>query len=202
MRTRFDLSRNGLIIFVAVAGWLAAIGYGGSQLFTHSLTPGLQADPSASWPAGADIQPATDRATLLAFLHPYCPCSTATLVELERLMVCCRDRVEVWAFLWTPASSGPEWVRASPLWEQAERISGIRVRGDTDGATARQFRSRTSGQVLLYTKGRVLSFKGGITPSRGHSGDSTGGDAIRSILSGQEPFTRSAPVFGCALYAD
>src|SRR5262245_47226030 len=42
---------------------------------------------SFHWPAGAQIRLAGDRPTILFFMHPKCPCTRASLAELERLWV-------------------------------------------------------------------------------------------------------------------
>jgi hypothetical protein len=60
----------------------------------------------------------------------------------------------------------------------------------------------TSGAVLLYSSDGKLLFQGGITPARGHQGDSFGRQRILALLDGDAPDRRDAPVFGCALASD
>jgi hypothetical protein len=70
---------------------------------------------------------------------------------------------------------------------------------DGDGDLTEKFGAQTSGHVFLYDKLGVLRFQGGITPSRGHAGDSYGQAAILSLLRGGRPERDAAPVFGCPL---
>jgi len=70
---------------------------------------------------------------------------------------------------------------------------------DAGGSVARQAGAFTSGQTLLYSAGGRLVFNGGITHSRGHSGDNKGREAIVSFLEGRTLDQHIAPVFGCSL---
>lgn len=84
-------------------------------------------------------------------------------------------------------------------WRFAESIPGVEALSDEDGAEAQFFKAATSGQVMVYgPQGRLLFF-GGITESRGHSGDNLGRSAIESLVVGgrQELFTTA--VFGCSI---
>ena len=47
-------------------------------------------------------------------------------------------------------------------------------------------------------KGQRL-YSGGITASRGHEGDSVGGDAVAALLRGEPTRTAGLPAFGCRL---
>jgi hypothetical protein len=71
---------------------------------------------------------------------------------------------------------------------------------DHDGVEARRFGAATSGQVILYDARGTLLFSGGITPARGHSGDSTGRDAILALLIDGSSEASETPVFGCSLF--
>jgi len=72
-----------------------------------------------------------------------------------------------------------------------------------DGAVeAGRFGIATSGTVALYDRGGKLLFHGGITPARGHEGDSFGRERIVSLLTSGRSDRADAPVFGCALSND
>lgn len=144
---------------------------------------------------------ATGRSTLLLFVHPQCACSRATIGELAHIVACCSREVDATVLFYAPKRMPREWVR-SDLRESAAAIPGVRVLDDPDGNTAKQFGVHTSGQTLLYDAGRRLLFDGGITASRGHSGDNAGRDTIAALLRGQTAQARrrpTTPVFGCAL---
>jgi hypothetical protein len=120
---------------------------------------------------------------------------------LAQIIACCGKQVETTVFFYFPPDTGSEWAHTD-LWESAASIPAVRVLADRDAAAARRFGARTSGQVLFYNARGRLAFNGGITASRGHSGDSAGRDAIVSLLRGEDPQRRTTPVFGCALFGE
>lgn len=70
---------------------------------------------------------------------------------------------------------------------------------DPDGVEARRFGAETSGHTLLFGADGHLLFSGGITASRGHSGDNDGENAIVALLNHQIPALTRTLVFGCSL---
>jgi hypothetical protein len=86
--------------------------------------------------------------------------------------------------------------------EQARALAGVEVRVDPDGIEAKRFHVRTSGHVVLYGCDGRLRFSGGITGSRGHSGDSEGRQSVLACLRNEQTAQRSAPVYGCPLFGD
>ncbi|MDB6025231.1 MAG: hypothetical protein JWM68_1454 [Verrucomicrobiales bacterium] len=150
------------------------------------------------WPSDAPISRASDRATLMLFAHPKCPCTRATVEELNRLLARCSHPVATRVFFLKPANAPKDWTETG-LWRSAAAIPGVEVKEDPEGKFASQFGASTSGSVLLYdAKGRLL-FKGGITSSRGHAGDNVGSDTIVSLLDGNDNGLKQTPVFGCSL---
>jgi len=73
------------------------------------------------------------------------------------------------------------------------------VRADQEGNEARCFQVTTSGHVVLYDVHGKLLFSGGITVSRGHSGDNDGRSAIMKLLNHEMVAVPETPVFGCSL---
>lgn len=69
-----------------------------------------------------------------------------------------------------PAGFGESWEQTD-LWRSATDIPGVYSTVDENGVEARRFGSATSGQVALYSGEGQLLFSGGITGSRGHSGE-------------------------------
>jgi hypothetical protein len=132
------------------------------------------------------------------FAHPQCPCTRATVGELDRIAARCRDRVHVIAFFLSEPDLGESWTHTT-LWSQAAAIPGVDVRADVHGAIARRFGVCTSGHVLLYAADGQLVFEGGITDSRGHAGDNPGEDfVVTAILAGTTK-SSSTPIYGCSL---
>lgn len=178
--------------------WATVLCFGFGKLFLYSNTPGQSARAAARWPDSATIKRDPKLATLLVFAHPHCPCSVATVGELERLMPHLKERVQSFVMFFEPSKKGVNWARDS-LWEKAQAIPGVQTAFDEDGATASLFGASTSGQTFLYDADGKLVFSGGITPERGHMGDSVGRDAIMRFVKTGSTKPISAPVFGCSL---
>src|ERR1700722_18065386 len=71
---------------LACVVWASAVGVGFRVLVIHERTSGAQEEAPARWPWDTTVSRDATRPTLLLFLHPQCPCSRATVAELERLM--------------------------------------------------------------------------------------------------------------------
>ena len=153
--------------------------------------------PSA-WPLKTSVVLDQKHDTLIMFAHPQCPCTRASMEELNRLLARCHDSVAAQVWFFKPAGFPADWTRSS-LWQSAAAIPGVTVHDDPDGAQARLFGAETSGFVLLYDSRGQLRFKGGITGSRGHAGDNAGVSTVVSLLAGQEVALRQTPVYGCSL---
>jgi hypothetical protein len=172
-----------------IAGFAAAERYAG--------TPGAPATPGASWPVTACIEHDEARPTLLLFLHPCCPCSSATVEELSHLLARCGDRLATTVLFVSDPLLGTDW-RQGGLWTDVAALPGVTELEDAGGAQARLFGARTSGQAQLWGADGALLFSGGLTAARGHAGDNAGVSAVEElVLHGHG--ARSAPVFGCAL---
>ena len=170
-------------------------------LTAYENGPGPLADAPSDWPAQVSVAPATGAHTLVAFAHPHCPCTEATIGEMARLVRHVQGRVSIHVFFVQPDGFGDAWVR-SELWQKAGAIPGVTPHRDPEGRAARQFGAYTSGQVLLYDRRQQLVFNGGITGSRGHEGNNKGRQAVTDwILSGHSDLA-STFVFGCLLMED
>ncbi|MEK6235309.1 MAG: hypothetical protein N2C14_11430, partial [Planctomycetales bacterium] len=73
--------------------WVAGVAFGLVVLWNYELAPSPLADPPDQWPRDSSIARADGLATLVVFAHPRCPCTRATLDELERIMARRRDKV-------------------------------------------------------------------------------------------------------------
>jgi hypothetical protein len=114
-------------------------------------------------------------------------------------MANCKDKVEAKVLFIKPAGTQEGWEK-SDLWHSAAVIPGVTVISDINSTEARLFRAKTSGQTILYDSEGRLQFSGGITGSRGHSGDNVGRSAIVSILTQGVAQRTSSFVFGCSLF--
>lgn len=185
-------------IVLGVVLWLSLVGGGMAVLSRHMATPGTAAQAPGDWPAASAFPPATDKATLLMWCHPRCPCTRATLEELAELAERTRATVDIQVNFIRPAGTSLGWVQGD-LWRQAAAIPGVRVAVD-EGSEARLFGVRTSGQTLIFGKDRRLLFSGGLTSGRGHVGENDGlTAAIRQAEAGGGKL-ETTPVYGCALF--
>jgi hypothetical protein len=188
------------IVAASVAGiWLAAVLAGFAVVIDFEMTPGLAGQVPAERPAGIASVSSSERLVLMVFAHPRCPCTRATLTELNEILAAYPGQLEVQVFFRTPEVPSEEWTNTQ-LWKDAAAIQGATVTPDPGGALARQFNARTSGHILLYSAAGRLLFSGGITPSRGQQGDNPGRRAIASLLRGRSDGTRESEIFGCPIF--
>ncbi len=185
-------------IIVAFLAWTCLLAAGMVSLALYDLRPGSSATAPMTWPGESRIV-RNELPTLLVFLHPRCPCSRATVSELNRLIARHGDALSVVIVVARPSATELGW-EESDILRSARAIPGAVVQIDRDLRETALFGAYTSGQVLLYGNRDQLLFQGGLTPSRGHQGDNQGSSAIVHIL--LQPTVQaldSSPVFGCEL---
>jgi hypothetical protein len=183
--------------------WLAApwgIGVlaGFGLLVQYSSAPGGFGTAAMTWPADTAL-PRGEQPALVMFMHPQCPCSRASLEELSRILVGTSSQVRVHVVFVRPKCFGSHWERTD-LWRSAAAMPGVEVSVDVDGVEARRFGAATSGATFLYDGSGALVYRGGVTPSRGHVGDSIGAKVIAGFLSSGGGGQSTGPVFGCPLF--
>ena len=198
---RFERDRSfasPFVIKLVAMLWLLIVAGGAILLEIHATSPGKQNDAPQRWPESSCIAADSDGATLLVFLHPYCPCARATLGELAVIMLPRRERLAAHVLFVVPGDEQPNW-QENELWQAAAAIPGVHVVVDKDGIETKTFGARTSGETLLFDQSGARLFCGGITASRGHAGDNLGQQAIVSYLEHGNPEVGRAPTFGCPL---
>lgn len=196
MKKRF----SSLLLACLLAVWISAVAGGLWALSRYSSQPGNTGKIAAAWPPGSRIQPETGhRPTLILFLHPKCPCSRASVGELDRLMARIEGKARVIAVFVQPRGWSEADVKAA-LWQQAAAIPGVETFLDPDGEEAKRFGGLTSGHLFAFDAGGTLGYSGGITASRGHMGDNAGlRAAVHFVQTGATPL-KQARVFGCSLF--
>ena len=124
--------------------------------------------------------------------------------ELAQLMARVQGKVAAYVLFYKPrdpsqtGGTGPDWENTE-LRRTAVQIPGVTVLSDVDGAEARRFGAETSGHTFLFDSTGRLLFNGGITESRGHSGDNAGESAIVSLVNNHVSKRAETFVFGCSL---
>ena len=185
--------------FWGIALWSFMVLLGMSSLWNFENTPGRSAESPAHWPSESAIKRSADRPTLVTFLHPLCPCSRNSLQELEHIVARLKDTVSYKIVFFSPGSKDDHWYQGV-LWEKTQSIPFVEAIVDRDGAESKIFRAETSGHTALYGSDGKLLFSGGVTPSRGHSGDNVGRSSIIDIVEGGSSQTNRSFVFGCDIF--
>jgi hypothetical protein len=188
-------------VIVAFCLWLALASAGFVVATRYEKSPGELADAPLGWPVGSPIPPPNGRPVLVMFAHPRCPCTLASVDELERIAAKSRDRLDIQVVVYADPALGEGWERCT-TWNRAAAVPGVRVWSDPGGRIAALFGARTSGQVLYYSARGSIEFRGGITAARGHAGDSDGKSAILGLAFGKPARTDVTSVFGCPLTSD
>jgi hypothetical protein len=184
-----------------VAAWAAAVVAGIWVLWRYANRPGPSGAAASAWPADTGLRRDPSHSTLIMFIHPRCPCSRASVEELDTLLARAKSRPSVKALFIRPAGMELGWERQA-LWSSAAAIPGVETSVDSEGVEARRFGVETSGHVLLFGPDGSLRYSGGITAARGHSGDNAGLTLILDRLRDAALPPATAPVFGCLLFDD
>jgi hypothetical protein len=120
------------------------------------------------------------------------------MAELAQLMAHVQGKVQAYVLFYSPRDSGADW-QNTDLRRTAAQIPGVTVLSDVDGAEAQRLGAETSGHTFLFDSSGRLLFNGGITASRGHSGDNAGESAIVSLIDNRTSARTKSFVFGCSL---
>lgn len=199
MRSRLENSRTRIVVYLlGGAFWLGSIILGMSVLAKHEATPGVDSIASHRWPQDSKLHRNPNGMTLLMFAHPRCPCTRASLAELEDILDRRPNDLQCNVVFFEPADAGADWMNTDQV-VTARSIVGVDVASDIDGLEAKRFSATTSGYTLLYDRSGNLVFSGGITMSRGHIGDNAGQIAVEKILAGESTNQSNTPVFGCSM---
>lgn len=176
--------------------WLVALIVVQVTVVKYESTPATAQKVAAAWPQGTSIWRAPQGTTLVLLAHPQCPCTRATMTELEKILAQTQGHLAVRALFFKPKQAAPSWVTTG-LWSRANALPGAVSVVDEDGRMARKFHLRTSGEVAVFNAEGQLLFQGGITLARGHEGDNAGEDAVVQLVTTGHSSTTHTPVFGC-----
>ncbi len=185
--------------------WFGSAATGLWVLWAYENQPGASAHALAQWPADSGLVHDTDRPTLVMLVHPQCVCSRASLTELAEILARARTRPRTYVLFLKPRGFADGWEQTD-TWRAAAALPDVTVVRDDEGATAERFGAVTSGQTFVYDARGGLVFSGGITGSRGHTGDNAGRAAVFALLdrrggSRTAPTRHATSVFGCSLFA-
>ena len=184
------------ILPVIVSIWVVLVGSAFAGLLAYHNMPGERRDHTEVWPANNSIQIDAQRANLVVFIHPQCPCSVATLNELARIQSACGVRLKIQVVFYCP--SDKHWEDTSKV-RQALTIPNVHIANDIDGKLAKRFGALTSGHSFLYSTDGRRVFSGGITPARGHEGENLGRNSIVNYVLEGKTTCDKTNVFGCPI---
>ena len=187
------------------AGWVILCVAGGYWAMRYDFTPGWIGPARTAWPIDTALERRPGAATAVAFLHPRCVCTRATVKQLVRTLLAHPDAALIVAAFIPPSSEG---IRDLTAWESNDYVKTIhgaipsaQIVFDAGGAEALRFGAYTSGTILTYdAQGREI-FRGGITDRRGGENDNPGLRALAASLTSKAaraPLV-ATPVFGCPL---
>ena len=203
-----NLNHPSILSWLAMFGCVSVMGLGSFKLADYSTRPGPQGGiiehldrlPSELLEE-FNSNESTSTSKLILFYHPHCPCTRATIRELSRMSVKFSHETNLIAFAYVPTSEDASWIESDTT-QLARSIPGMKIIPDPGAYAIRIFGAHTSGHILLYCGDGSLVFSGGITPGRGHEGNSvSGNDLLRSINGSSAP-ARHHPVFGCPMIDD
>ncbi len=185
--------RTGLVRLVLLV-WIALVTAGFSALVVYERYPGTDGGPTLK----AESTLHRETWTLLVAVHPRCPCTQATVDELESLLRRYPADVVCHAMVYHPPGLEKVWLELS-LVEQLRALPRVTLSGDSDGRKLAALGMETSGAVRLIDPAGKVRFYGGITASRGHRGFNAGSQIIESLLRGKAITLDHAPVYGCRM---
>ncbi len=193
-----------LLLKLVVLLWLGCAVFGLSCLGRLDRSAGASGQPPAQWQRTSHVALDPVKPTLVMLVHPQCPCSRASIQELNHLMALRPNRAAVFVLFLRPAGYSKAWTRTA-LWSQAAAIPGVTTLLDDNGEMARRFGAATSGETLLYAPNGRLLYAGGLTGARGHEGDNAGLSEAAALLGSRHQTGQAAvhqePVYGCPLTA-
>jgi hypothetical protein len=198
-----QLSKAG--VFSAVLVWSAAVIAGYLWITNYGFVTYQPAGHFSQdqWPRDSSLTLAAERPTLVLFLHPQCPCTRATIRELEKILtghgLTPQKLPKFIAVASLPVSAPEDWHNTDTI-TGALQLPNSSVVWDVNGIESSRFGAVTSGTLMVYLPNGKRVFTGGVTASRGHEGDNTGSDIVLAALNEHDhPAKASTPAFGCRL---
>lgn len=185
------------VIILLSCLWVGGIGIGSTAMLNHEFTAVPQANAPLTIPDTISSLDLEDKALTIAIaVHPDCPCTEASLEQLDRLLLRNSENIQIIGLV----RANAETIESNSYWQRLEALPNTHPISDPDGKIANQLGARVSGATIAYDANGILRFQGGITASRGHAGSSRGLDTLEAIARQLAPAELcSAPAFGCSL---
>lgn len=199
MNSKVHMSERKFGFFLSIWACLIGLCYYALIAYSAASVPQIQNTDMNWWPEQCELTRNKGRFTLVAFIHPHCPCSRSSLNELNKIMTRTHQNMDCQIVFLKPATLDSDWEKSS-LWILSNQIPNNTRKTDVNGELAKLFNATTSGQTFMYDPDGKLIFSGGVTASRGHEGDSPGSIAIENLFAKRKAKTSCSQVFGCPLF--
>lgn len=189
---------------LAILAWAVAVGISWKMILEYGLKsePASPDATSLRWPSDTNLVIVPNRPTVVFFVHPKCPCTRASLAELERLWVLRDARAnhspQLIVVVTIPPKATSDWLTTRTV-ERASNLPGATLAIDPEGRVAQRFGASTSGAVMWFDAAGECRYAGGLTASRGHEGDNLGRSSLERLLRGATQPVSSIPALGCKL---
>jgi len=193
-----DYAKHHIAGAAVVFIWAALLAGGFGALLLYSQTPGPELTRQTA--SDVDLWPLRKGKNwlLVVAIHPKCPCTRASLAELEKLMFRIGDKVDCHVLSYHPDGSLPQW-GDTELVRFASSIPGVHVTSDANAQKAQAIGIAVSGGVVLFNVDGTAKFRGGITAARGHEGANLGAQTIDALARGESPEVTQTSAYGCLL---
>jgi hypothetical protein len=149
------------------------------------------------WPRDAAFAPPSGF-RIVMFVHPMCPCTAASIAELDNSLARLPAEVSVTVVAVT-AGLAAETLDSSRLLAELRTMPRITLQVDSTGAERQRFGAVVSGEVFAFQDDGRRVYHGGLTSGRGHVGESIGQQQLEALVRGERETPYDAPVFGCLL---
>ena len=192
-------TRSPILLRIGCGLWLLTVLAGATALWAYEKRPARPAPAPLTWPQNAWTQPAPHQAAVVLFLHPFCPCSRASLSEFQRLDLPQEVERHIVFFFPQRDLQEPRAWQSSPLVHAVQQSPEVSMHIDEGGTTIDMFHAQTSGECFAYSPQGELVFAGGLTVSRGHEGINEGTAGLERSLRSPCAEVVRYPAYGCPL---
>jgi hypothetical protein len=184
------------------ACWLTMCVAGSYLATRYEYAPGRLSPGCGSWPTNTRLQRSSQRLTVVAFLHPRCACTAATVKQLVTAIQQQPDaQLVAVTFVPPEPDPGPEWKDGAYVQSLRAGVPSALIVQDPGGLEAQHFRVATSGSILVYDRMGKEVFRGGITDRRGGEENNPAlRQFIRTLVEEQaQGPSRTWAVYGCPI---
>lgn len=186
------------MLFAAALLWSGSALAGYLYIFRYESKPATLASAARHWPEGSGLNHMAGAFELVMVVHPRCPCTRASVAELNKLLLRFQGKLRAHALVLKPFETSEAWGQTE-ISARLAQMPYLETVKDYRGATAERFGALISGETLLYGPTGTLLFDGGLTAFRGHEGPSLGQTLLSSMVAGSETGFHQTKVFGCSI---